>query len=181
MKTRMTTKVPDTTPNSGCSADSFMIDDGVCDELTNVERCLFDGGDCCRQNKTSTLCKVCTCKIKFDDSELTQDLKKHNTNLVKNPVPYISSSVISEEKLIEDVQSKDTCSVLCLEKELENRVNSWVFHISNKTCICLWIENTFCESEDSLVPVNSQQSLQWQVFLYVQLDKLIACGELNNQ
>ncbi len=33
-----------------------MIGDGVCDEVTNNERCLFDGGDCCKEDKSMTTC-----------------------------------------------------------------------------------------------------------------------------
>ncbi len=40
-----------------------MIRDGVCDEATNVERCLFDGGDCCLGNKSVWNCNFCTCKL----------------------------------------------------------------------------------------------------------------------
>ncbi len=43
-----------------CGADSFMLRDGVCDELTNNETCHYDGGDCCldRDQKDTTLCRV---------------------------------------------------------------------------------------------------------------------------
>ncbi len=43
-----------------CGADSFMLRDGVCDEATNNEKCLYDGGDCClsRGKKGESLCKV---------------------------------------------------------------------------------------------------------------------------
>ncbi len=30
-----------------CGANSFMLRDGVCDELTNNAKCHWDGGDCC--------------------------------------------------------------------------------------------------------------------------------------
>ncbi len=43
-----------------CGADSFMLRDGVCDEATNNELCLWDGGDCCvdRSKKGTSFCKV---------------------------------------------------------------------------------------------------------------------------
>ena len=55
--------------SSGCDADSFMIRDGVCDEITNTERCLYDGGDCCKEDKSTELCNVCTCKKKTTDTD----------------------------------------------------------------------------------------------------------------
>ncbi len=43
-----------------CGADSFMLNDGVCDETTNNELCHWDGGDCCRDRgkKSESFCKV---------------------------------------------------------------------------------------------------------------------------
>ena len=32
--------------SQGCGSKSFMIRDGVCDQTTNNEVCLFDGGNC---------------------------------------------------------------------------------------------------------------------------------------
>ncbi len=48
--------------DSACSANSFLIGDGVCDEVTNNEKCLFDSGDCCRQDAESKkYCTSCLC------------------------------------------------------------------------------------------------------------------------
>ncbi len=43
-----------------CGADSFMLNDGLCDEITNNELCHWDGGDCClnRGKKGESFCKV---------------------------------------------------------------------------------------------------------------------------
>ncbi len=49
--------------DSRCSANSFMIGDGVCDEATNTEECLFDGNDCCLENKNTDLCQDCFCRL----------------------------------------------------------------------------------------------------------------------
>ena len=43
-----------------CGADNFMLRDGMCDEATNTEQCLWDGGDCCQDKSTinELFCKV---------------------------------------------------------------------------------------------------------------------------
>ncbi len=47
-----------------CSANSFLIGDGVCDEVTNNERCLFDNGDCCLDDDESKkYCTSCQCNL----------------------------------------------------------------------------------------------------------------------
>ncbi len=52
-----------------CSANSFMIGDGICDDVTNIRSCLFDDGDCCQpqgmNNEASALkfCQQCSCKL----------------------------------------------------------------------------------------------------------------------
>ncbi len=48
-----------------CGADSFMLRDGACDELTNTEKCHWDGGDCCLDIslKDESLCQVSKCDI----------------------------------------------------------------------------------------------------------------------
>ena len=51
---------PDALDNK-CSKNSFLIGDGVCDDITNTKRCLFDGGDCCLSRKNTKLCIDCTC------------------------------------------------------------------------------------------------------------------------
>ncbi len=53
-------------PNStSCSANSFMLRDGVCDDVTNVAQCLFDSGDCCLDTRfmDASLCLECMCKV----------------------------------------------------------------------------------------------------------------------
>ncbi len=64
-----TGKDTSTGPRSGlCSANSFLLGDRVCDEVTNNERCLYDGGDCCLSNKNTKYCQDCTCRKNSDSS-----------------------------------------------------------------------------------------------------------------
>ncbi len=49
---------------STCTANSFLLGDGVCDDITNNEKCLFDEGDCCLGTESSlTYCKNCSCTV----------------------------------------------------------------------------------------------------------------------
>ncbi len=40
----------------------ILINDGVCDEVANIADCLFDGGDCCLEDKDTKYCQDCECK-----------------------------------------------------------------------------------------------------------------------
>ncbi len=155
-----------------------MINDGVCDELTNVERCLFDGGDCCLVNKTKSMCSVCTCKQKVNSGELASAFDKYQVRLVGYPEDYLQS-VSSEVKAVEDVESEDVCSVLCLEKELEDQVNSWLFYHDSRNCTCSWLETHFCDYETLLFhPIDESSSMPWtEMSFFVQMRKTIPCGE----
>ena len=59
-----------------------MIGDGICDEITNVERCLFDGGDCCREKKSTPLCKICTCRLNVNKYQLKEQLEQGNFSIL---------------------------------------------------------------------------------------------------
>ncbi len=50
--------------NETCSAKSYLLADGVCDEVTNRERCFYDGGDCCLESykKDTKFCQDCSCR-----------------------------------------------------------------------------------------------------------------------
>ncbi len=44
-----------------CGGMAGMIGDGLCDDATNVEECLFDGGDCCKADTGYFHCTLCEC------------------------------------------------------------------------------------------------------------------------
>ncbi len=48
---------------TSCTSNSFLLNDGVCDDVTNVKECLFDLGDCCLENKDRKFCLDCTCRV----------------------------------------------------------------------------------------------------------------------
>ena len=72
----------------GCGADSFMIKDGICDELTNTKRCIYDGGDCCKADKLTHMCKMCLCKMEVDEHQLTEFYSSQHVKAFKNADDY---------------------------------------------------------------------------------------------
>lgn len=50
-----------TTPNPDLCSKPEFIGDGYCDDITNTEKCDFDGGDCCVEQPNHRYCDNCTC------------------------------------------------------------------------------------------------------------------------
>ncbi len=47
-----------------CSKNSYMLNDGQCDDEVNTPECLYDLGDCCKENKEDSIfCKKCECVL----------------------------------------------------------------------------------------------------------------------
>ncbi len=58
-----------------CSANSFLLADGVCDDIVNNKRCFFDKGDCCLGTEESLkYCENCTCML-ISKSNLVSQIK----------------------------------------------------------------------------------------------------------
>ena len=45
----------------GCSLNPSWVGDGICDDLTNVFECDYDGGDCCLSDTDTSYCLECLC------------------------------------------------------------------------------------------------------------------------
>ena len=46
----------------GCESDNpSWVGDGYCDDETNNDGCLFDGGDCCGPDVNTQYCTLCIC------------------------------------------------------------------------------------------------------------------------
>jgi hypothetical protein len=45
----------------GPSCDISYMGDGYCDDITNIEGCGFDGGDCCLDDIDTSYCDECLC------------------------------------------------------------------------------------------------------------------------
>ncbi len=121
----------------------------MCDEITNVQQCSYDGGDCCLSRKETSLCKNCTCTFNIDSKEL--EAAKTDFNVSKyffnSTFEFSQTDVVHRVK---DVIEEDVCSLICLDKTLLN-VISWFYDKVRSTCICL---NVFQKFECSLVPSN---------------------------
>ncbi len=47
-----------------CSGNSFLLGDGICDEVANNELCLYDKGDCCLNTEESRKFYTdCACQV----------------------------------------------------------------------------------------------------------------------
>ena len=49
--------------------------DGYCDDVTNVEACFFDGGDCCGNDVNTDYCEQCFCYEEFPECVYLFDVK----------------------------------------------------------------------------------------------------------
>ncbi len=149
-----------------------MINDGVCDEITNVERCLFDGTDCCRRDSSKQMCNVCICKMLVDMDEFYNDkIPKFNARALHDPSDFETQDMTNWLEMPKS-ESFETCSMMCMDVELEALVNSWTYESMSKTCNCAWIEHISQDiATQHVEKVNSQFSI-------VQLDKMLLTGDI---
>ena len=67
------------------------VNDGVCDDATNVEICNFDGGDCCLEYILDAICDKCIC---YEDGLRHPSFHSHEveTTSVINLMPWTISN-----------------------------------------------------------------------------------------
>ncbi len=154
-----------------------MIRDNVCDEATNIEECLFDGGDCClpKGKKDTTLCRDCTCMKTIDRDNLETSFKTLRVRIIQND-DDIQELVRRAAMVVEDVLDVEVCSTLCLEKSIDLLVNGWSFDAQTSSCSCLWLKSTECIENRAEIPTQSTYSVTTKSF--VQMTKLIECSGL---
>ncbi len=135
-----------TAQGTGCSANSFLIQDGVCDEITNIQRCLYDGGDCCKEDKKSHICRKCTCHIDFDEDKLLEKMED-------NEVAVYASEQLDHFKVVrqvEEIASKPTCLAFCFGLIAEGAmdINTVIYYhkSGSRNCSCASFENCFNNS-----------------------------------
>ncbi len=164
-----------------------MLRDGVCDETANTAKCLYDGGDCCKENKDKFLCRNCVCMLKIDHGE---QLKQFNALEVTPFADAKSLDTAIGNKgwtvEVEDVVSLPVCAQLCLDHEIANELNAWHYRVNERICNCGWVESRSCPEkmvisdwtwkylENSTVEDNMGYNA------FIQLNKTVSCGKYIN-
>ena len=59
--TTITTASTTTTGELDCDSGSEYVGDDYCDDISNTEKCGWDGGDCCGNNLNFDYCDFCEC------------------------------------------------------------------------------------------------------------------------
>ncbi len=185
--TRETEKTFGGKDETRCGLDSFMMRDGICDELTNIERCFFDGGDCCFEvgKKDTSMCKICTCKMTIDVESLAETVESTNVRMIAYGEEE-QELIRKTEKVVKDVVEINVCFGLCLKPELSDLVNAWTFDAKTFTCSCHWLESTKCIDYASLSDVivtdaeGEEGDYQMTVSAFIQLEKALDCGKLRH-
>ncbi len=156
-----------------------MLRDGVCDEVTNIQRCLYDGGDCCiaKPNKDRTMCKDCSCILDFDREWYSERSKQTGVvTYIKDP-DIFDKIVWRIVKEVEDVVMDEVCIMLCLDNELDSEVNGWKYSYRSLTCTCAWLEPIKdCDYLSYLSGVNGSSASVASV-ASVQRNKILRCGK----
>ncbi len=145
---------------SNCSANSFLIGDGVCDEVTNNEQCLFDSGDCCLDNfESKKYCTSCQCDIlgilKTKNMLINYhyiliqlvDFDKIESQMKLFAVErlYLDESVeVLTENHFNDVARLEACTMFCL---IQSSSHAWTWDPVQRTCKCVRIPDLYhCKS-----------------------------------
>ena len=75
---------------------TFLVGDGLCDDVTNTNVFEFDGGDCCLQNAIKGDCISCIC-YETGESLLVESTQSTTTSLITTTVAMnISTTTIKE-------------------------------------------------------------------------------------
>ena len=122
-----TTISTETIPEAFCLY-SLWKNDGFCDDLTNVQDCDYDGGDCCLVPSLGHYCDNCTCHETLE-SHVTTTLEPLNSNCASTEFQWIQDGFCDDENnnrecnfdggdcCLEEVL-QDYCSICaCLEKQ----------------------------------------------------------------
>ncbi len=174
--------------DTDCGAESFMLRDGVCDEATNIAKCLYDGGDCCRENKDKTLCSDCKCILTVNLWELIKDFDDKKVKPVENPENL--KRVIDKWTVeVANVDSNQVCAVLCLDHKMAAELNAWHYLANVRICRCGWAHSAACPEKlvvgnwewknDTNNDDKNVSSPIDQYSAFVKLAKTVSCGKIN--
>ncbi len=155
-----------------------MLRDGVCDEVANIAKCLFDGGDCCKEYKDKGLCKDCKCILDVDQEQMRSRFKALEVRPFVNPASL--ETVIRGDSVIEvqNVVSLEVCSVLCLDHKRSDELNAWHYLVNEKICRCGWVDSKSCPEK----MVNHDWTIDKADAMedhraFVQINKTVSCGK----
>ncbi len=159
-----------------------MKGDGVCDERLNNEPCLFDGGDCCLEFKSTPLCiEDCSCKLVVDKSVLAKKLSENKVQLILDDEyrdAELQDNIVITYKYVTSVTTANVCSLLCIEPEIERFVNAWIF---DGDCSCLWMSSLYlcaqAKTENLISYDESEEGAGVSVFL--KFSNSPDCGKLD--
>ncbi len=143
-----------------CGAESFMMRDGVCDEFTNTEECLFDGGDCCldRSKIDTSMCRDCTCRTTVNHGNLRTIFKTSEVMSFLDPLDF-QRSILKTEITVAEVLKLEVCTSVCLDSQMEIVVNGWMFNANTRTCTCSWLKSTDCIKMRGLLELTSSDDI----------------------
>ncbi len=163
-----------------------MIRDGVCDEKANVAKCLYDGGDCCKENKDENLCRDCKCILEVNKDDMVKKLLTLDIKPVGNPgaleaVIGLGGNTDQWTVEVQNVVSVEVCSVLCLNHKNADELNAWHYLLNERICRCGWVESKYCPEKMTLdhwtiISDQSNDTVILEHSSFVQLNKTVPCG-----
>ncbi len=164
-----------------------MIRDTVCDDPSNNAKCLYDGGDCCREFKNKALCKTCACILEVDIGKLNESFNTLDIRPLQNATSVLDSGSSSRQIVrVENVVSGQVCAVLCLDHEKKTLINAWYYNKAKRVCHCHWMMSTHCPEnlvkpewtfseldfeKDILMPISKVSTA------FIQLRKTVPCSK----
>ncbi len=99
-----------------CKNNGQRIGDGICEDLVNTQECLYDGGDCCLEDKDLVFCQVCQCRQSVELARIKEKFDELDVQVFEfpthNPYAVTTHSVIIE---VDIVESALVCSSICLQ------------------------------------------------------------------
>ena len=153
--------------NVGIGTDSglktFLVGNGLCDDVTNTNVFEFDGGDCCLQNTIKGDCISCIC-YEIGESLITESTQSTTTNLITTTVLNISTTTIKEYVQTTTLPITTDWPGPC--RNNWTLVNDLCYLISNESGT---LEDTqrFCAMHDGIVfePRSESEDLSIQTYL----------------
>ena len=153
--------------NVGTATDSglktFLVGNGLCDDVTNTNVFEFDGGDCCLQNTIKGDCISCIC-YEIGDSLITESTQSTTTNLITTTVLNISTTTVKEYVQTTTLPMTTDWPGPC--RNNWTLVNDLCYLISNESGT---LEDTqrFCAMHDGIVfePRSESEDLSIETYL----------------